>query len=250
MNHLPCDRPKSVMTGVADFANWIPKVKTMNRQCLALASALIVALLAGVSAVADNTKSYDLLFREGTLGDINKNEALIYQRVVSNKASAEMAKRDTGDIALSMNDPEGKLARLEFRSNDKKRGLGVFPVSVGNPMIMYFYETVIRDMAETAGGSPHYIRNRVKEALVRPADSEVGEAVFQGQTVKTQTVRIRPFEEDPNKARMRGFGALELKIVMSETVPGWYLNLSAEAGEGDTTVYRSEITFDRLEDAK
>ncbi len=222
----------------------------MIRQFLAIASAIVLTTSASFPAMAGDTKSYDLLFREGTLEEVKRDAALIYKRVVSNSLTPEAAARDTGDIALSMNGTNQKLARLEFRSGDKKRGLGVFPVSVGNPMIMYFYETVIRDMAESAGGSPHYIRNRVKEALVRPTDAEIGEAMYQGQMVETQTIRMRPFEEDPNTERMQGFGALELKVVMSDDVPGWYLMLAADAGAGAENVYHSEIAFDRLEHAQ
>lgn len=222
----------------------------MIQQFLAIASAIILTASVGFPAMAGETKSYDLLFREGTLDEVKRDAALIYKRVVRNSLTPEAAARDTGDIALSMNGPNRKLARLEFRSDEKKRGLGVFPISVGNPMIMYFYETVIRDMAQSAGGSPHYIRNRVKEALVRPSDTEAGEAMYQGQVVETQIIRMRPFEEDPNTDRMQGFGALELKVVMSEDVPGWYLTLTAEAGAGDDNVYHSEIAFDRLEDTQ
>ena len=43
---------------------------------------------------------------------------------------------------------------------------------------------------------------------------------------------------------MQGFGDLELRVTMSEAVPGWYMSLVAEAAGGE--VYRSELTFDRL----
>lgn len=140
------------------------------------------------------------------------------------------------------------LAVLEFRQDGKHRALGSFPASVGNPMIMVFYESVIRDMAETAGGSPFYIRNRVKEALVKPAQIETGEAVVDGETVAVQTVTLRPFQGDPNHARMRGFGDLELRVTMSDEVPGWYLSLVAEApgAEGAEDGYRSALRFEQV----
>ena len=111
-------------------------------------------------------------------------------------------------------------------------------------MIMYFYETVVRDMAEAAGGSPFYIRNRVKDALIQTSDVVVGEAMLDGKTVTTETIRLYPFKDDPNAAQMQGFGDLELRVTMSEAVPGWYMSLVAEAAGGE--VYRSELTFDRL----
>ncbi|NIY99214.1 hypothetical protein HC022_24280, partial [Salipiger sp. HF18] len=120
--------------------------------------------------------------------------------------------------------------------------------SVGNPMIMYFYESVIRDMAETVGGSPFYIRNRVKEALVQPAEIVTGEASFGGSEVPTQTVILRPFEGDPNAGKMQGFGGLELSVTMSEEVPGWYLSLVATApgADGAPGAYVSELRFDTV----
>lgn len=188
---------------------------------------------------------YDLLFRNGTLDGIDPNAELLYSRTVTNTLTPEAGERDSGQIALMLGGEGAKVAQLELRRDGKHRSLGRFPSSVGNPMIMYFYESVIRDMAESAGGSPYYIRNRVKDALVQPAEVETGEAVYDGRTVVTRIVRIRPFADDPNVERMQGFGTLEMRVVMSEEVPGWYLSLTAETSAGaEDAVYRSEVRFD------
>ncbi|SFK28044.1 hypothetical protein [Celeribacter neptunius] len=193
--------------------------------------------------------TYDLLFRQGTLDRIGPDAVLHYRRVVTNHAKPEAATRDTGEIALSFAEGETRMARLQFLQDEKHRSLGRFPASVGNPMIMVFYESVIRDMAETAGGSPYYIRNRVKEALVRPAEIETGQARFGTRMIDTRTVTLRPFAEDPNRDRMQGFGDLELRVTMSEEVPGWYLTLVAEAPDatGAPDGYLSELRFDMLD---
>ncbi len=216
-------------------------------------SAVICAALLMLSTPIQATPTdpgahYDLLFRNGTLDEIGPETTLVYSREVVSTLAPEAADRDTGKIALTLDGADKPLAQLEFRQDGKHRSLGRFPASVGNPMIMYFYESVIRDMAEAAGGSPFYIRNRVKEALVAPTEVETGEATFDGQTVATQTVRILPFSEDPNRDRMQGFGDLELRIVMSEAVPGWYMSLTAETSDkAQDVVYRSEMRFDGLE---
>ena len=103
-------------------------------------------------------------------------------------------------------------------------------------------------MAQSAGGSPYYIRNRVKDALVQPAQIETGTAEVDGTTVDTRTVTLRPFESDPNRDRMAGWADLELRVTMSEAVPGWYLALEAEApdAEGGGPVYLSTMRFDGL----
>ncbi|MFK7880722.1 hypothetical protein [Roseobacter sp.] len=211
---------------------------------------LVAALYAGavVASPIDGEQTYDMLFRNGTLDQIDRGAELVYRRAVTNTLKPDMASRDTGDIALSFREGEAPVALLEFRQDGKHRSLGTFPASVGNPMIMYFYETVVRDMAEAAGGSPFYIRNRVKDALIQSSDIQEGEAVIAGKTVPTQTIVMYPFAEDPNRDRMQGFGDLELRVTMSEAVPGWYMSFVAEASQGE--VYRSELAFDRLDETQ
>lgn len=216
-----------------------------------LAFGLMAVCLAGAGAVVPlaGDKTYEMLFRNGTLDTISRDAELVYRRTVSNALSPEAGARDTGDIALSFREgDQATMAMLEFRQDGKHRSLGRFPASVGNPMIMYFYEVVVRDMAESAGGSPFYIRNRVKEALVRESGLEQGEAEYDGRMITTQTIRLHPFEGDENRERMKGFGDLELRVTMSEEVPGWYLSFVAEASGG--AVYRSELSFDRLDGAQ
>lgn len=219
----------------------------MNRITALGLAALLSASTALASPLAGD-KAYDMLFRDGTLDQIDRGAELVYRREVSNALNPDADARDTGDIALSFREGSATMAALEFRQDDKHRALGAFPASVGNPMIMFFYESVVRDMAEAAGGSPFYIRNRVKNALIQTSDIEYGEAIVDGKTIATRTIRMYPFAEDPNQARMRGFGDLELRVTMSEEVPGWYMSLVAEAAEGE--VYRSELHFDRIEDTQ
>ncbi|MEM9577772.1 MAG: hypothetical protein AAF999_12250 [Pseudomonadota bacterium] len=209
--------------------------------------AVVLASLVSAAPLAGD-KTYDLLFRNGTLDEVGRDAELVYARTVTNTLNPDAASRDTGQIALSFTEGQATMAMLEFRQDGKYRRLGAFPASVGNPMIMYFYESIVRDMAETAGGSPYYIRNRVKDALIQPSDIVEGEAEVAGRTVQTRTIRIYPFLNDPNRDRMKGFGDLELRVTMSDEVPGWYMALVAEASGGE--VYRSELLFDRVDTAQ
>lgn len=211
----------------------------------AIGLATLLAAGLAVAAPLDGEKTYDMLFRNGTLDKIDRGAELVYRREVINALKPDAAARDTGDVTLSFRDDDVNVAMLKFEQDGKHRPLGTFPASVGNPMIMYFYETVVRDMAEAAGGSPFYIRNRVKDALIQQSDVQDGEAVVQGETVPTRIIRMHPFAEDPNRDRMQGFGDLELRVTMSDAVPGWYMSFVAETEDG--TVYRSELLFDRID---
>lgn len=212
-----------------------------------LTSLIAAMLILGAPVHAGNEAAlpYDLLFKTGTLDDVPKDEALVYTRDVVNTLKPEAATRDTGQIELGLAGGEPPQARLKFSQGEKYRNLGQFPARVGNPIILYFVETVIRDMAESAGGSPFYIRNRVKESLVEAGKMETGEIEYDGKTVMTHAVTLIPFEGDPNTDRMQGFGDLKLEVTMSEDVPGWYHTLRAYVpdADGETPIYSSTLTF-------
>lgn len=221
----------------------------MRKKLLSLA--LICAMGAPVyGAVLEGNALYETLFKTGTLAQIETGDKLVYRREVTNKAMPDAATRDTGDVVLSLEQGDALMANLEFRQEDKHRNLGTFPASIGNPMIMYFAETVARDMAETSGGSPFYIRNRLKEALVSAAEIADGEAELDGTDIPVKTVVLRPFADDPNRDRMHGFEDMELTVAMSDAVPGWYLSLSAVTPPDSTVGYRSETRFVTVEDAQ
>ena len=212
-------------------------------------------ILLGATAPGRAAEVYDLLFKTGTLDSLSRTSVLDYERRVSARDNEKLAARGTGTISLSFA-PED-MAELKFRQGDKYRTVGSFPATVGNPMIMYFVETVVRDMAGTAGGSPFYIRNRVKEALVKKVPVLDETIRIDGRDVPAQTVTLHPFENDPNRDRMHGFEDLALTITMSDGVPGWYYALKAEAGAGRTSgnkeeapVYSNSIVLATLEAAK
>lgn len=116
-----------------------------------------------------------------------------------------------GKLVLSeVTDPsDGQpVLQLEQTVGEASRRIGPFPVSAGDPVVVFFLENTTRDMATLTGGSPHYIRNRIKDAVFR------GGSVQQDGGVTT--VVARPFEGDPNADRMGGFASLELRFVLGE----------------------------------
>lgn len=98
------------------------------------------------------------------------------------------------------------VLQLEQKTDARNRTIGPFPISGGDPMVTFFLENTARDMAKLTGGSPFYIRNRIKDAVFRG-----GEVARDGETT---TVTLKPFAEDPNAQRMRGFETLEMRFVM------------------------------------
>lgn len=186
-------------------------------------------------------ETYDLIFKNGTLSDIAKESILVYDRNIQIREQKEASEREVGKIQLSF-EPED-MARLKFHKGEKFRNLGEFPATVGNPIIMYFVESVIRDVSRNAGGSPFYIRNRIKASLLQKVPIEDVALPFGGNDIPAKQITLRPFLNDKNRSKMRGYEDLALTITMSDKVPGWYYSLVADTkpSKGEGPVYTNAL---------
>lgn len=200
---------------------------------------LILAALATGPLQAGET--YDLIFKTGTLADVPKEAGLEYSRDVAVATDPDLGARNTGAVQLSF-EPED-MARLTFAQGEKSRNLGAFPATVGNPIIMYFVETVLRDVAQAAGGSPFYIRNRIKDSLLQTAEITEISVALDGEQIAARQITLRPFENDKNRAKMKGYGDLALTFTMSEDVPGWYQSLVASVPGTDAPIYQNALVL-------
>jgi hypothetical protein len=118
---------------------------------------------------------------------------------------------DDGSVTLTQAvDPSDQqpILQLVQKTDTRTRQIGPFPISGGDPVLTFFLEQTTRDMARLTGGSPFYIRNRIKDAL------------FQGGQITRagdqSVASFAPFAQDPNAARMGGFQTLTLTFVLGD----------------------------------
>ena len=174
----------------------------------AIAIALWAALSmpqAGLAAEAG-----DAVFSERGPWDLGQ-ESLEWQMTVEGPAAEGFRPTADGRLILSqIIDPSDQqpVLQLQQQGDTANRKIGPFPISAGDPVLTYFLEETVSDMAALTGGSPHYIRNRMKDAIFRG-----GEITEQdGRKVAT----FQPFAQDQNAARMKGFDSLTLTFVMDD----------------------------------
>ncbi|POF28324.1 hypothetical protein [Roseibium marinum] len=184
---------------------------------------LLVYLMTSAGHAAD---TYELLFKEGTLDSLPRTSFLDYRKSVTAPGNEMLETGNSGTVTLKF--AQEGMADLYFDPGSKVRGVGSFPADVGNPLIMYFLETVIRDLAGSSGGSPFYIRNRIKAALLKQRPVRDLEISLDGRKLKARTIVLFPFKNDPASDKMRGVETLALTFTVSEDVPGWYYSLKAE----------------------
>lgn len=215
---------------------------------------LTLALLCAAMSAGFAAGTHELLFREGTLDTISDKATLEYRRSVSAPGSRPLEQKNTGPISLQLTSDD--MAEIHFGAQGDRRRVGAFPASVGNPLIMYFLETVVRDLSGLAGGSPYYMRNRIKAELLKEHPVQEVTVKWGDRRVEAQSVVLYPFRNDPASDRMRGIETLALSVTVSAEIPGWYYALKAETSEERGTrsalpdtlpAYSSTILFQGLE---
>lgn len=165
-------------------------------------AALILGLILPAQAWAD--KAGDAVFAKRgpwALGD----RVLIYDMQVQGPSAQGFLPVTDGSLRLAETiDPSDNQPVLQMtqQTDNRSRKIGPFPISGGDPVLTFFLEQTTRDMAALTGGSPFYIRNRIKDAVFRGGDITPDQ--------NGQTARFQPFANDPNAERMQGFQTLTL----------------------------------------
>jgi len=131
------------------------------------------------------------------------------------------------DEVLTLAQSSGEAPRRVLTRQGPGEGaspVSEFPLSGPDPVLLYFLESTARNMAALTGGSPFYIRNRIREAL---GQADLGTEVTVGDTPARQIV-LRPFQADPNRASMGAFAELALTLVVETEGAPRFLSLSAD----------------------
>ena len=127
---------------------------------------------------------------------------------------------------------EGRELRLVREEDGRSAPVGTFPAGVANPVLLYFLETTVKAMAEATGGSPYYIRNRIREALG---------AAGLGPEGAPREVTLTPFADDANRARMGAFADLAIRLAFDPARPERILELSADTAPGEAGYHEKMV---------
>ncbi|EEW23879.1 hypothetical protein [Rhodobacter ferrooxidans] len=183
-------------------------------------------------------ETYDLLFKPAALDGVSQAGGLDYASAVVIDGKPAPAAQLTLRLA-----PEG-MVDLALMQGTAMQGGGSYPASVGNPVIMYFLETALRDMAAQSGGSPFYIRNRIKESLLTEAEILPVTLHYGDADIAARRITLHPFAQDEARARMGAFADLALAVTVSPDIPGWYYALEASTpAVGAVPGYSNALTL-------
>lgn len=192
-------------------------------------AAVCLALAMGAAQAAEPV---DLLFNTPHLKGVAPGSVLRYEHVRQSDPSLGIGPDVDEAIAVEM----GKDAaeRFTLDADGHPRIFDVADGVPGNPLLMVFLESTLRSVAKATGGSPFYLRNRMREAL-RDGLAQDGEALT-----------MRPFAHDANRARLGAFADMSMRFELSDKTPGMLVSMAAEAGPDADPVYSEEIRYETV----
>jgi hypothetical protein len=175
---------------------------------------ILSALLVAPAALAG--AALDLLFETPHLATLQHGESVRYVHErrsapyleLGPNLSETVTVRRTGEAASEVVlDADGAARTIPFA------GLP------GNPLLMVFLERIVRATGDATGGSPFYLRNRVKDAMRA------------GMSLSDGVIAFHPFADDSNRARLGPFADMRVEIAVDESAPGMFRFLRAETPE-------------------
>ena len=132
-------------------------------------------------------------------------------------------------LILARQGTEGARLSLTLAPPGEAEGriLSEMPGGAPNPVLLFWLENIVRVASVQTGGSPFYLRNRIREALVAAEISPDGAGI--------NRLELKPFAAlgPAEAARLGAFAGLRLEILWREEAPGRLLELKAETAAAD-----------------
>ncbi|WP_241792400.1 hypothetical protein [Teichococcus vastitatis] len=110
----------------------------------------------------------------------------------------------------------------------------------GNPLLLFALDRGARELASATGGSMNWFRSRFRSAMLHRAElrQETVRPSPDAAPVAARRIIVTPYEQEP---RARRFQAMRYEFLLSDTVPGGFLQLLTEVPAGENTAAISEI---------
>lgn len=220
----------------------------MRRLLAGLALSAAVPAFAQAAAASDAvpppSKAEQLLFMAPQMADMKAPRTLAYDYA---SASAAGTTRDHAKLATQpAADGHCCAAHVEFLSGPQAVTLPDLDDPQGNPILMYFLESEVRQLERATKGQSAHFRRRIRTALADDARVTDTTLRWNGKDVPAHVIRIAPYATDPYRKRFETEAATEYEFTLSDAVPGGVLRLAATvpaAKAGDPPVSTRSLTL-------
>ena len=187
--------------------------------------------------------STDLLFEHKHLSNVESGADLDYrfQRTVSHPELLGQPFSDDIHVQVKKTGADGtRDVVIKVFSGERARDPQPIEGLTGNPILVVFLDRAIASYMAVAGGKIPYLKDRFRTALRERATIDSVKVMLGDKTVDAQRITITPYAGDLNAAKMRGFENSRFSFVVSDAVPGQFVELLATYENTDKAAPRLE----------
>jgi hypothetical protein len=194
--------------------------------------ALCLVLTGGLAHAGDAlSEAEQLLFTYAHLSNTQSPGVLRYR--YANVGSLAPAGEDEVSVRLEPgNRDEVRKVHVDYLSGKRAFALPDVESAIANPVILFFLERDVREMQRLTGGQANYFRKRVRLALADTAQVRAVTIEHEGRVMPAWEISVRPFDDDPMKARFAAYADKRYAFILSEGVPGMVVELRATMADG------------------
>lgn len=192
------------------------------------AVAVGLVLMPLVSAAAGN-EGAELLFKARHLDLVDKGGEVTYHFERTGSDERLVGKNYTDDIRLGVekvDDKGGRDVVLKIFTGEHARDPQNYPELSINPLFIWYLDRAVATFSSLAGGNHMYLKRKISDAL-GAADFEATKVDYNGTEVDALKTTIAPFADDPSGFKMQGFKNSSFTIVVSNQVPGYFVDLQS-----------------------
>lgn len=195
----------------------------VGRRVVCLLSLVLSSMGMGLAAQAAEPSPFSqaeiLVFTDRHLANLQPPTALRYEYVKS--GALEPGFTDSVRIDVSRSGAACCQVKGQFLSGPRMLDLPVIDGAEANPVILYFLERDVREMARlTSRKTGNYFRNRIRRAMVDEAQVTDTTIRWQGRQLPAQEVRLTPYDNDPARSRYERYAKKTYTFVLARDVPG------------------------------
>lgn len=226
-----------------------------NWKFSAVGAGILAMGLVSVCVAGPVPTSTEVLFDAPHLSKVDAGSTLSYhlEQTVSDPKLLGQPIKDDIDVAVARVSDDGKRdVKVKVFNGEYSRPEQAIAGLTGNPLLVIFLDRAVRNYSMISGGKTSYLKNRFKIELQKNAKVEAKKVAYNGGEVDGYEISVTPFVRDPARHKMRGYEGSEYKFVVSQDVPGHFVELVAvlESPKEGAPRLEERITFTGVGDKK
>lgn len=194
------------------------------------AAALLILSPAALSAAGEQPTPVKALFETRQLDLVGKGNEVTYtfERKVSDEKALGTAFKDDIKLGImNVNDKGEREVQIKVFTGPMARTPSSFVDLTINPLFIWYLDRTVTNFRNLAGGHEMYLKQNIRKSFMEKAKIESAEIDYAGKKVPAWRVTVSPFDGDPAAQKMKGFDQSKLTMIVSDEVPGYFVDLGS-----------------------